>query len=110
MIDDEYRIHWLLNNISVTMRNNKSSNHASGGYPVGFVNNGENSKSNNKVDHYLHNHLRMTIRYIEEPKHFQGARIVGFEVVPFSLKVCISVHALFVRIYNNFYVYITYII
>ena len=83
MIDEEYRVHWLLDNLPVAVRNDELG-YVSRGYPIGFVNNGEKSQ---KTDHYLYNHVRIIVRYSEEPEEFNGARIVGFEVVPFSLKV-----------------------
>lgn len=36
--------------------------------------------------HCLYNHVRIVIKYNEDPAHFKGSRIVGFEVVPFSVK------------------------
>jgi len=36
--------------------------------------------------HCLYNHIRIVIKYNENAEHFKGSRIVGFEVVPFSVK------------------------
>lgn len=36
--------------------------------------------------HCLYNHIRIVIKYNEDAAHFKGSRIVGFEVVPFSVK------------------------
>lgn len=36
--------------------------------------------------HCVYNHMRIIVKYNEDAKHFQGSRIVGFEVVPFSVK------------------------
>lgn len=83
MIDQEYRVHWLLDNLPVAVRNDELG-YVSRGYPVGFVSNGAKSQ---KLEHYIYNHVRIIVRYSEEPEEFVGARIVGFEVVPFSLKV-----------------------
>ena len=38
------------------------------------------------MEHYLYNHVRLIVRYSEEPESFIGSRVVGFEVVPFSIK------------------------
>ena len=54
------------------------------GYPIGFTATPPNSK---KSHHYLFNHVRIIVRYHEDPLEFEGSRIVGFEVVPFSIKV-----------------------
>ena len=83
MIDQEYRVHWLLDNLPVAVRNDELG-YVSRGYPVGFVANGAKSQ---KTEHFIYNHARIIVRYSEEPEEFTGARIVGFEVVPFSLKV-----------------------
>ena len=39
MIDQEYRVHWLLDNLPVAVRNDELG-YVSRGYPVGFVANG----------------------------------------------------------------------
>lgn len=83
MIDEDYRVHWLLDNLPVAVRNDELG-YVTRGYPVGFTAN--NAKSG-KPEHYLYNHVRIIVRYSEEPEEFEGARIVGFEVVPFSIKV-----------------------
>jgi len=88
MIDQEYRVHWLLDSLPVAVRNDELG-YVTRGYPVGFVNSaasGESSSSKKKHQHYLFNHVRIVVRYSEEPSEFDGARIVGFEVVPFSIK------------------------
>ena len=36
--------------------------------------------------HCLYNHIRIMIEFNEDPALFKGSRIVGFEVVPFSVK------------------------
>jgi transmembrane 9 superfamily protein 2/4 len=85
MIDQEYRVHWLLDNLPVAVRNDELG-YVSRGYPVGFV--ASTPKSVGKrPQHYLFNHVRIIVRYSEEEEEFTGARIVGFEVVPFSIKV-----------------------
>ena len=86
MIDQEYRVHWLLDNLPVAVRNDELG-YVSRGYPVGFV---ASTPKNKKPLHYLFNHVRIIVRYSEEEAEFSGARIVGFEVVPFSIKVIIA--------------------
>jgi transmembrane 9 superfamily member 2/4 len=82
MIDQEYRVHWLLDGLPVAVRNDELG-YVSRGYPVGFV---ATTPKNKDPKHYLFNHVRIIVRYSEEEDEFQGARIVGFEVVPFSIK------------------------
>lgn len=36
--------------------------------------------------HCIYNHMRIIVKYNEDPSRFQGSRVVGFEVVPFSVK------------------------
>lgn len=81
MIDDEYRVHWLLDGLPVAVRNNELG-YVSRGYPIGFK-----DTSGKKERHYLFNHVSITIRIHEDPEFFEGSRVVGFEVVPYSIKV-----------------------
>lgn len=83
MIDQEYRVHWLLDNLPVAVRNEELG-YVSRGYPVGFI---ATTPKSSKPQHYLFNHVRIIVRYNEIPEEFEGARIVGFEVIPFSIKV-----------------------
>lgn len=45
------------------------------GFPVGYEEGG---------DHFLFNHLTFIVKY-HEADHFQGKRVVGFEVIPYSI-------------------------
>ena len=81
MIDEEYRVHWLLDSLPVAVRNNEFG-YVSRGYPIGFT-----DTNGKKRRHYLYNHVSIIIRYHENPDVFEGSRVVGFEVVPFSVKV-----------------------
>jgi transmembrane 9 superfamily protein 2/4 len=82
MIDNDYRVHWLLDNLPVAVRN-EELNYVTRGYPVGYMGYPSGAK---KPHHYLYNHVRIVVRYSEIPEEFSGSRIVGFEVVPFSVK------------------------
>lgn len=83
MIDSEYRVHWLLDNLPVAVRNDELG-YVSRGYPVGFLATTPKSK---KPQHFLFNHVRIVVRYNENPEDGLGATVVGFEVIPFSIKV-----------------------
>lgn len=88
-IKQDYRVHWMLDNLPVAVRNIELGL-ISRGYPVGLSMK-VNGKAN--VQHYLYNHVRLTVRYNTGPE-FEGIRIVGFEVNPMSIKVCILlIHA-----------------
>jgi transmembrane 9 superfamily member 2/4 len=89
MIQQEYRVHWLLDGLPVAVRNDELG-FVTRGYPVGFV-----SKLGSKMNHYLYNHVRIIVRYTEDEASYTGSRIVGFEVVPFSIKVHLKLIKLF---------------
>lgn len=96
MIDEEYRVHWLLDGLPVAVRNNELG-YVTRGYPIGFV-----DSTGKKSRHYLFNHVSITIRIHEDPDSFEGTRVVGFEVVPYSIKVlhCLSVSYRISHIYS----------
>lgn len=81
MIDSEYRVHWLLDNLPVAVRNDELG-YVSRGYPVGFI---ATTPSQKKARHYLFNHVRILVKYNENAEGL--STIVGFEVIPFSIKV-----------------------
>mmetsp|Transcript_2375 Transcript_2375/g.5035 ORF Transcript_2375/g.5035 Transcript_2375/m.5035 type:complete len:639 (-) Transcript_2375:247-2163(-) len=82
MINREYRVHWLLDALPVAVRNDELG-FVSRGYPVGFM----GTVSGRKAPvHFLFNHVRIIVRFNENPEQFEGTRIVGFEVVPLSVK------------------------
>lgn len=82
MIDQDYRVHWLLDNLPVSMRNEELG-FITRGYPVGFT---AMNPSKKKPQRFLYNHARIIVRYNEDDTQFEGSRIVGFEVIPFSIK------------------------
>ena len=81
MIDQEYRIHWLLDNLPVAERNSEMG-YVTRGYAVGFL----GANKNKRTVHFLYNHVRIVVKYSEEESEFAGARVVGFEVQPMSIK------------------------
>lgn len=84
MIDQDYRVHWSLDSLPVHVRNEKEG-FVERGYPIGFLKETSDSKGGSKK-HYLNNHVSITVKYSEIPEEFDGARIVGFEVAPYSIK------------------------
>lgn len=82
MIDEEYRVHWMMDNLPVAVRNEELG-FVTRGFPVGFIATVPSKKS---PQHFLFNHVRIVVKYSEIPEEFNGQRIVGFEVVPFSIK------------------------
>jgi len=118
-IKDDYRVHWILDNMPISMRVIDESNpeelHYERGFPLGAmtvssvpaaaqtVEDKKDDKKKDKKDKkkeaqstpqatttredfFLYNHLRFTIKYHEDPSSYEGARIIAFEVIPFSIK------------------------
>jgi len=86
-IDDEYRVNMILDNLPVGMVKIREENGLpiktyERGYPVGFK---AAIEEGGEQKHFLHNHLRFTILYHKDIET-DLARIVGFEVEPFSVK------------------------
>lgn len=81
MIDQDYRVHWIIDSLPVAVRADKLG-YITRGFPVGFV----SSLSGKKAERFLFNHVRIIVRYNEDELEFEGSRIVGFEVVPYSIK------------------------
>ncbi|GBF92602.1 hypothetical protein Rsub_05216 [Raphidocelis subcapitata] len=87
-IEDDYKVNMILDNLPVAMvrtRKDENGNPIKAyerGYHVGFP---AQLDGQDKVSYFLHNHLRFTILYNLDPAS-DLARIVGFEVEPFSVK------------------------
>jgi len=80
MIDDEYQVNWLVDNLPAAMRYYRRGDDSysyMNGFPVGMKQNGK---------YYLHNHVRIGLQYHYDPNEFEGFRIVGFEVYPQSIR------------------------
>ena len=85
MIDQEYRVHWLLDGLPVAVRS-EDGDFVTRGYPVGFVASIATSK---RTQHYLFNHVRIVVKW--------------FEVIPFSIKVRCNIYIyLMINIFISF--------
>eukprot|EP00033_Pygsuia_biforma_P000911 GCRY01001051.1.p1 GENE.GCRY01001051.1~~GCRY01001051.1.p1 ORF type:complete len:548 (+),score=105.79 GCRY01001051.1:399-2042(+) len=90
-IKDEYRINWIVDNLpSVTkhvlMQSNENAKTVyEKGFPVGFVGDKLLYPDTETGVSYLYNHVRILIKYHDDPDNYEGSRIVGFEVIPFSI-------------------------
>ncbi|KAH7681959.1 transmembrane 9 superfamily member 2/4 protein [Dioscorea alata] len=86
-IDDEYRVNMILDNLPVAVarqrRDGSQIPSYEHGFRVGFKGNQVNGKDDNK--YYINNHLSFKVMYHKDPES-EGARIVGFEVTPISIK------------------------
>lgn len=108
-IADKYRINWLVDNLPAaskwyTVPESDEDNDAAAaaaandpeqpvnlvphydkGFDMGFVGSNEIPQSEPDV-RYVYNHVNLIIFYHSDPQNYQGVRIVGFEVEPFSIK------------------------
>merc|ERR1719247_326726 len=81
MIDDEYLVNWMVDNLPAATRFVRSG--AGGGeftymdgFPVGVEQMGR---------YFIHNHVKLDLKYHKQPDEYEGFRIVGFEVEPHSV-------------------------
>ncbi|KAI9106807.1 hypothetical protein K1719_022335 [Acacia pycnantha] len=84
-IDDEYRVNMILDNLPLVVplkRMDQDSTVYQLGFHVGLKGQYTGSK---EEKYFIHNHLAFTVKYHMDPQT-GSARIVGFEVKPFSVK------------------------
>lgn len=82
MIDDEYLVNWIVDNLPAATRfiRNGGDYHYADGFPVGVVGGVGGGR------YYIYNHVKIDLMYHSSPGEFEGYRIVGFEVEPFSME------------------------
>lgn len=85
LIDDEYRAHWMIDNLPVVSQDDEDGEYVSRGYPIGHVSKMGGEKDAKKI-HNIHNHVKISVEYSENADEFDGIRIVAFQVEPFSIK------------------------
>merc|ERR1719191_315424 len=86
MIDDEYQVNWLVDNLPAATRYYRRGDDGftyMNGFPVGV-------KRQNR--YYVHNHYRIGLSYHQDPGEFEGYRVVGFEVYPQSLNQAVQMN------------------
>ncbi|TYH66447.1 hypothetical protein ES332_D06G123800v1 [Gossypium tomentosum] len=84
-IDDEYRVNMILDNLPLVVpvrRFDQENVVYQHGFHVGLKGRYAGSKEEKQ---FINNHLTFTVKYHKDP-HADSARIVGFEVKPFSVK------------------------
>ncbi|KAL3687669.1 hypothetical protein R1sor_013978 [Riccia sorocarpa] len=85
-IDDEYRVNMILDNLPVAVVRSRDEEELikiyERGFPVGEKRPVEGS---NEVKYFINNHLSFKVLYHKDADTDTG-RIVGFEVVPYSVK------------------------
>ncbi|PSS08330.1 Transmembrane 9 superfamily member 8 like [Actinidia chinensis var. chinensis] len=84
-INDEYRVNMILDNlplvVPITRLDQESSTVYQHGFHVGLRGQYAETK---EEKYFIHNHLAFTVRFHKDPQT-ETARIVGFEVKPFSV-------------------------
>ncbi|XP_030466220.1 transmembrane 9 superfamily member 8-like [Syzygium oleosum] len=85
-IADEYRVNMILDNLPVVVPLRRSEQDSTPVYQLGFHVGLKGHYSGSKEEKYfIHNHLAFTVKYHRDAET-DLARIVGFEVKPFSVK------------------------
>jgi transmembrane 9 superfamily protein 2/4 len=96
-IKDDYRVHMIMDNLPAAtkmyreMADGKVVTMYDRGYALGFVGGSDRAAAAVVNPHakpgvpYIHNHLRFVVKFHKD-ESFTGARIVGFEVEPLSVK------------------------
>ncbi|CAM9739693.1 unnamed protein product [Chrysoparadoxa australica] len=83
LIDGEYRVHMMIDNLPAAQAGSGKGFTPRGSF-VGFA--GPLGDPNVAPKHYLYNHIRFVVKYSEDESAYEGVRVVGFEVEPFSIK------------------------
>ncbi|KAI4376207.1 hypothetical protein MLD38_013994 [Melastoma candidum] len=85
-ISDEYRVNMILDNLPLVVPVRRSEQDPTPVYQLGYHVGLKGQYSGSKEEKYfIHNHLSFTVKYHSDEES-DLARIVGFEVKPFSVK------------------------
>ncbi|GFS38996.1 endomembrane protein 70 protein family [Actinidia rufa] len=85
-IRDEYRVNMILDNLPLVVPIQRVDQESSIVYQHGFHVGLKGQYAGSKDEKYfIHNHLSFTVKFHKDPET-ESARIVGFEVKPFSIK------------------------
>ncbi|KAH7660080.1 transmembrane 9 superfamily member 2/4 protein [Dioscorea alata] len=86
-IDDEYRVNMILDNLPLVVPAQRMNQDSTIIYQLGFFVGFKLPPFSGSKDykHFIHNHLSFTVKYHKD-EEMDLARIVGFEVKPFSVK------------------------
>ncbi|XP_074286351.1 transmembrane 9 superfamily member 9-like [Silene latifolia] len=85
-IDDEYRVNMILDNLPLVMPIRRGDQDTTLVYQLGYyVGLKGKYAGTNEEKYFIHNHLAFTVKFHRD-QLTQTARIVGFEVEPFSVK------------------------
>lgn len=86
MINDEYLVNWIVDNLPSATRYIRRGSEGGtstymNGFPVGIERGGR---------YYIHNHVKLNLKFHTSPYDYEGYRIVGFEVEPHSMTQRVS--------------------
>ncbi|XP_074561775.1 transmembrane 9 superfamily member 8-like [Curcuma longa] len=85
-IEDEYRVNMILDNLPLVVPIKRVGQETPTFYQHGFYVGAKGQATGNKdVKYHIHNHLEFLVKYHKDAQ-LDLARIVGFEVTPFSVK------------------------
>ncbi|KAJ6329921.1 hypothetical protein OIU76_008695 [Salix suchowensis] len=85
-IDDEYRVNMILDNLPLVVPIQRLDQESPPVYQLGYHVGLKGQYSGSKEEKYfIHNHLSFIVKYHKDSQS-NSARIVGFEVKPFSVK------------------------
>ncbi|KAH9620711.1 hypothetical protein KSS87_013645 [Heliosperma pusillum] len=85
-IDDEYRVNMILDNLPLVMPIRRGDQDTTLVYQLGYYVGLKGKYAGiNEEKYFIHNHLAFTVKFHRD-QLTQTARIVGFEVEPFSVK------------------------
>ncbi|XP_031480719.1 transmembrane 9 superfamily member 8-like [Nymphaea colorata] len=85
-IDDEYHVNMILDNLPVVVPLKRQDQESATFYQHGFlVGIKLHERGSTEQKYYIHNHLHFTVKY-HKGDSVDTARIVGFEVRPYSVK------------------------
>ncbi|CEO96034.1 Transmembrane 9 superfamily member [Plasmodiophora brassicae] len=98
-IQEDYRVNWIIDNLPAAMKYKLSP--ADGtegqlteeeatvyeqGFPLGFIGGPDAPQPSVPGEVYINNHVTINLLYHDDPASYKGSRIVGFEVVPLSIR------------------------
>lgn len=84
MIKDEYLVNWIVDNMPATTRYVRRAAHGVGVEQVSSYMNGFPVGLSRGDKYYVNNHVRLHLKFHANSELYEGYRIVGFEVQPFS--------------------------
>nr|GMD04284.1 transmembrane 9 superfamily member 9-like [Ipomoea batatas] len=85
-IDDEYRVNMILDNLPLVVPVRRLDQESPPAYQQGYYIGVKGQYAGSKDEKFfIHNHLTFTVKYHRDLQT-DSARIVGFEVMPFSVK------------------------